>query len=524
MPPGRNTSSSLEEIKSYLEVAKARKPTVADYEAAVRTFWNQNLFEDPPQGVLDSLKDADTPSEVRDAFQVAVIEAIKDPAQAQIVAQGIEAIAKQRAEVRLTVLDEMFGGSVENTLRALDKSTEEIDADPELARLRDLILRQSYGGGKPKGMSDEEWLRKVIVQRAYGGELETEGTEPSTPKLRLEAVEAAITKRVDELMVDPDSIASGITDKLIGDAPPSPEPRALPYIGNLPAPDTITPGSDEPVYTPPGIPAGSMPYETFGSFPEAEFLQGSQPGGVPSHLLNRREEAAIQRYHLGDDFMPIGWDPTQIVTLKNRLITAGYLDPDYTSINGSTRGSWGEAEATAYGTLLWESNRAGVTWDTQLQTIEADPSAIALKKAKGAAATTGTTRSPFVAPSYLAPDMDLLKQAVKDSVRGRLGREPTSAEMSQLIAGLDTDYRSAYDVQVQASRSEYDATTAAIDTETAQSGGTFRSVDPASSFAERFESYFGNELAFKKRREDLNERQSYTDATMRMIDSIGGGG
>jgi hypothetical protein len=222
----------------------------------------------------------------------------------------------------------------------------------------------------------------------------------------------------------------------------------------------------------------------------------------------------IQRYHYGFQWEPASWDPVERARIKDRLVKAGLLDEDDRS-NGS---GWSHFEAEAFGNLAKFANGTGEMWSFALGELERNP------VGGGDSGGGRAPRAPFVAPSYLAPDMDLLKQAVKDSVRGRLGREPTAAEMGQLIVGLDSDYRSAYDVQVQASRSEYDATTRAIDTETAQSGGEFRNVDPASSFAERFELRFDNEIGFKKRRDDLNTRQSYTDATMRMIDSMVGGG
>lgn len=238
---------------------------------------------------------------------------------------------------------------------------------------------------------------------------------------------------------------------------------------------------------------------------------GRMPTGDPFLATNVQH---VQRYHYGFQWEPASWDPVEVARLKDRLVNAGLLDSDDRS-GGS---GWSHYEAKAMEQLAVAANGTGEMWGFTLGEMERNP------VGGGGGGGSTTTRAPFVAPSYLAPDMDLLKQAVKESVRGRLGREPTAAEMSQLIVGLDSDYKSAYNVQVEASRSEYDATTRAIDTETTQSGGEFRMVDPASSFAERFESRFTNELGFKKRRDDLNERQAYTDATMRMIDSVAGGG
>lgn len=293
-------------------------------------------------------------------------------------------------------------------------------------------------------------------------------------------------------------------------AGPKPEPqRELPYIGGYPGADTLTQEQIEggaAIYTPPGGPPDSQRLRD-SSLMGSEFYD-------PAAKYNKPETKL--RYNFGDNWGPASWDAVQVVALKEQLVRAGYLREEY-----ATQGSaWSSAEADAMMVLMDEANGIGHPWDVQLAIISNNPSEVAQRKQTAPA----RIRDPFVAPSYLAPDMDLLKQAVKESVRAKLGREPSSREMSQLISGLDSDYRAAYDVQVQASRSEYDATTAAIESGVSQSGGEFRSVDPGSSFAEVFEQRFGNELDFKKRREALNVRESYGDATMRMIDSMVGGG
>jgi hypothetical protein len=169
--------------------------------------------------------------------------------------------------------------------------------------------------------------------------------------------------------------------------------------------------------------------------------------------------------------------------------------------------------------LADESNGAGVPWNLQLAKVAANPSEAAKRRAKGRV----SDRRPFVAPAFLKPDMATLSQAVKQSVRQRLGREPTGDEMGELIDTLGTDYRAEFGAQVAALRSEFDATTRAIDTDVAQSSGTVQSVNPAARFAEHFDERFGGEIDVRKRGAALNQREAIGAATLNMVDGLIGG-
>jgi len=347
--------------------------------------------------------------------------------------------------------------------------------------------------------------------------------------LSITEVESAIGVRVDELTTDPDSFGAGLEQQFaeLAPGPPSTPDLEAPFIGGLDAPSAygVIDGKRVPVDPTTGLPIDPdifhQPKGIYDAGTEGRYGRSRTDEEAAARAYDaanpylQRNTTHIQRYHYGFQWEPASWDPVEVARVKDRLIEAGLLDEE----DRSSGGGWSHYEAKAFESLAIFANGTGEVWSSALGELERNPVG-----GGGGATTVRRQRDPFVAPSYLAPDMDILKQAVKDSVRGRLGREPTGGEMSQLIVGLDQDYRSAYDVQVQASRSEYDATTRAIESGAEQSGGEFRNVDPASSFAERFESRFDNELGFKKRRDDLNTRQSYTDATMRMIDSVVGGG
>jgi hypothetical protein len=174
---------------------------------------------------------------------------------------------------------------------------------------------------------------------------------------------------------------------------------------------------------------------------------------------------------------------------------------------------------SAMAVLADEANGIGDPWQIQLDRVRGDPSEAAKRRAKGA----GADRAPFTAPAFLAPDMATLTQAVKQSVRQRLGREPTALEMGELIATLDTDYTAEFGVQVAALRSEFDARERGFETDEPQAAGSFRSVNPADRFAEHFEERFAGEIDVRERGAALNQREAIGAATLNMVDGLIGG-
>jgi hypothetical protein len=295
--------------------------------------------------------------------------------------------------------------------------------------------------------------------------------------------------------------AENLIDAILGAAPEAGPTVTLelPFIGGLP--DESTVAEDRPAFDPAGV-----------------FEPGIVPGEAPGQARGAREGRRDfkQRYRLGANWGPAGWDPARRTVTKDLLVRGGYLDPD--DMTGG--GTWAYAEASAMGALMEEANAIGITWESQAGRVASDPSEAAKRRARG---TTGG-RAPFVAPPYLKPDQATLSQAVKQAVRNKLGREPTARDMGDLIEQLGVDYRAEYAAQVAAARAQFDATTRALDTDTAQSSGTVQTVDPSARFAEHFESRFAPEIAFKDRREDLNQREAVGRATLNMVDSLIGGG
>ena len=360
----------------------------------------------------------------------------------------------------------------------------------EIRAVRDLIVDRLGDDG-------EEWFRSfflaldrnetgqldlAFIKNRDTGQYQTTGGQVIDPAL---------------VGAETDEEASALFDDIFGEIPTDLSIELdLPFIGGRPGPETVREG--QPFFE-----------------PEGSFQPGRVPGEAPGQARGAREgrRDTRQRYHLGFDSSPASWAPSRRIILKDSLVQAGYLDPDQMT-GGAT---WAFPEMSAMALLADEANGIGDPWQIQLDRVKNNPSEAAKRRAKGRA---GADRRPFVAPAFLKPDMATLSQSVKQSVRQRLGREPTSLEMGELIETLGVDFRAEFGAQVAALRSEFDATTRAIETDEPQAAGTVQSVNPAARFAEHFDERFAGEIDVRKRGAALNQREAIGAATMSMVDGL----
>ena len=228
------------------------------------------------------------------------------------------------------------------------------------------------------------------------------------------------------------------------------------------------------------------------------------------------------RYFDGDQMSILNWSATSIRAVQERLANAGML----------VRGKYSPGMADnltvgAFADLLVMSNLKGWRYDRILtERIEnIDPDVLEDYQdqytPKPPAAPPIRIIEPFIAPTFLKPDFDSLKQGVKQSMREQLRREPTDSEMRELTSWLDAEYRAQYDVQTQGLRGEYDARVAAFQSDayeagqpTYGSGGELRDVDPTAGYAEEFEDKFSGELDLIKRNESTLDAQVRTGAAI----------
>lgn len=193
-------------------------------------------------------------------------------------------------------------------------------------------------------------------------------------------------------------------------------------------------------------------------------------------------------YKAGDEFSELDNLSTEyLARVQDRMAGLGMLD-------GYVRGRKDPNTVKAFQDLLFMSNAEGTSWTVQLSDLEDQKEAMGHDWAWGDRSGQGG-RSPFVAPTYMAPDYATIAQDVKSIMRQTLQRDPDESEMALLTAELSGWDREAFDAEVAARRADYEADAAAADDgATGQGGGTVQSIDPVARFREEFEKRFSGEI------------------------------
>lgn len=214
------------------------------------------------------------------------------------------------------------------------------------------------------------------------------------------------------------------------------------------------------------------------------------PGAMRFGEADPRSSGRIQkvkpRYFEGDQLTPAGQDPAAIGRIQARLVEAGLLDPD-----GYWAGFWDSATSDAYLGVLGYANQRGSSADQALSDLIASvPDSV--KEARNRAKLAKV----FVADPFVEPDKATLAQDVKAMFRQKVGRDPRPDELAEMSSALGSDYRAAYDAQVAAERSLFEAEQQAAETGVPQTAQAFSSVDPSARFAQLFDERYGPEMDF----------------------------
>lgn len=230
--------------------------------------------------------------------------------------------------------------------------------------------------------------------------------------------------------------------------------------------------------------------------------------------VSQREYNARPFYETNDDWaLFAGQSREAIAEMQNTLVGVGALEA-----GDIVQGSWGPAEAAAFKDWLFIANGQARRWedvDTDLmKNYFGEKNASAGKPA----------RTPFVSRAYQRMDPATAENSVKSVVRNMLGRDPTSDELGQLGSYLEEQHRGSFVADVEAARSEYNATTAAIDSGQEQSGGEVQDVDFEARFIKQFEDTHEAELARSKRTEtSVNRQETVGQGLSNLMNKLGGG-
>lgn len=148
------------------------------------------------------------------------------------------------------------------------------------------------------------------------------------------------------------------------------------------------------------------------------------------------------------------------------------------------------ATQSAMYTVMGQANVDGTDWRTSAAHLARLGD---ISRERAAADALKSRR--FIAPAYQEPDDALLAQSVKQAVAQRLGRDPHDWELALLGEKMASDYRSQYDAEVAAARSEFEAGNRAIvNEEMYESGGVVQDVDPEARLLENIDNLFAKEI------------------------------
>ena len=290
---------------------------------------------------------------------------------------------------------------------------------------------------------------------------------------------------------------------------------------------------DQPVT--PGTQDSGFEFE-FGA-PEAPPEIGPRPIGVPLDFVPTKESQIDQpdqfptrdgpvtglergevRYFEGDELAPASLDSVQIARLQSRLVKAGVLNEDQ-----YYAGYWDDVTRDAYKTVLGLANRTpNMDATGMIDLMIANP-----KKIDAADA------DKFREPPFLKPDYATLAQDVKTTMRTRLRREPTAAEMAELTRVMGGFYRQQFDVLTEADRIMFEGDPVTADNVIRPmgvvSGGLtvapteLQDVDPAARFRELFDQRFKPEIDRLDSLAEVRRNTTNVFESLRTMSSLVGG-
>ncbi len=280
------------------------------------------------------------------------------------------------------------------------------------------------------------------------------------------------------------------------------------------------------------------------AFPEPPPGPGPPPIGVPVDFVAQREIPAglgatrpgdptqtlsrKPRYVLGDELAPQSLDPTAIIRLQKRLVAAGLLDE-----GTYYAGYWTDVSEAAYKTVLGVANTNGTSATVALsELIRSLPQSVKDQRARA------KRLEQFQAPPYIKPDFATLAQDVKTTMRTRLRREPTAAELAELTREMTGLARQGFDAFTEEQRLAFNRAQGIQPSVTADnvirpmgvvSGGLtvapteVQDVDAAARFREFFEKRFKPEIDRLVSLDEVRRNTTNVFASLRTMSSLIGG-
>lgn len=210
--------------------------------------------------------------------------------------------------------------------------------------------------------------------------------------------------------------------------------------------------------------------------------------------------------------------PGQIETFTEKAIGAGLISEDYAGT-----GFMDQVVTGAIEQVMYQANLSGHSWQESLDLmVDAYQGALEEKKKENLA----DWYANFV-PSqpYVTMDYATIAQAVKGTIKDRLGRDANQWEIDVMADSLREDHRTAYDRQVDAEREVWNAQGRAREYDEPQENtlAVVEGVDEDSRFAEDFQGRYETEIDERERWGAVQrDSRNMFGGLSRMSDMMGG--
>lgn len=235
---------------------------------------------------------------------------------------------------------------------------------------------------------------------------------------------------------------------------------------------------------------------------------GTDVLGTPPEPGHPHGRPSFTGYRAGDEIRLLDRMSTeQFARLQVELQQYGFLKT-------FAPGKRDEDTIAGFEKLLTVGNREGKAWSAILYDYrELDEQGLLDEYLN-----SGDDTPKFTAPTYRAPDYATLADTVRGTMRDVLGRDPDDGEIAQLVGELQGWDREAYQADVAAAQSEFDAVQAGE-----AGSGEVASVDPLARFNESFRAKFKHEIGAIEQREEVEELQGLVQGGVSAISDMSRG-
>ncbi len=200
-----------------------------------------------------------------------------------------------------------------------------------------------------------------------------------------------------------------------------------------------------------------------------------------------------------------------VLRLQELAVRAGILDRPEGGLPNFLPGSRDEQTQIALATFMGQAN---IDFDQSWWMTATRMARLGDEARAKADAEKEAFRPRYVKEPFFKLDPASIRQSVDFQMERELGRPVNDWEWTTFLNGWQQDDRQRYEQEQAGNASLFEARYREGETHTAQSAGTFQTIDPQARFDEQFQTMFKGELNRKKRTEQV---QNMTGNLMRSL-------